>query len=117
MKTKKDIYGSIDPCPFCGGTDAFTRESVSGKHYAYCGQCGSTGSQQETIDDAIDAWNARVVDHSNVNLLIEDNHKKTKRNDILWLDLLEARKLLVSKEKENMALAKQIRKLKNQKGE
>lgn len=57
----------LKKCPFCGG-DAekryITRKKLfASMHYVYvrCKVCGATSSVHVTIENAIEAWNRRVI--------------------------------------------------------
>ena len=59
----------LKPCPFCG-SDACVEVSL-GDYSVFCQNGCDCGAKQEwfnTEDEAIEAWNRRVVDESDRNI-------------------------------------------------
>lgn len=50
------------PCPFCGSEEASV-DCGYGLFYVRCDDCGASASYCETVEQAISAWNERVVIH------------------------------------------------------
>jgi hypothetical protein len=51
METKKQ------PCPCCKGTDLYY-DSYGASYWVGCVECGKYGQSADTINKAIDLWNA-----------------------------------------------------------
>lgn len=55
----------IKSCPFCGNSE-YNEVCHPAPNFAtwmvMCGACSSTGSERDTIEDAIEAWNRRAED-------------------------------------------------------
>ena len=49
-------------CPFCGSPSAPPDlDGEDGSWAVYCLDCGAKGPTRETKDDAVSAWNQRVI--------------------------------------------------------
>lgn len=53
-----DIKPKLKPCPFCGG-EAMTNKLYENEWYVYCPKCERN---YDTEQEAIEAWNKRVVE-------------------------------------------------------
>lgn len=57
----------LKQCPFCGGNPEKRyikrKKLFANTHYVYvrCKVCGATSSVHVTIENAIEAWNRRVI--------------------------------------------------------
>lgn len=49
------------PCPFCAGQDLKTVAQDRDCYYVQCQDCQADGPPEETIGEALDAWNAREI--------------------------------------------------------
>ena len=63
---------AMKPCPFCGGTDELEPDECYGKTAdgipvwnSGCESCGACGPQRFSVDEAVNAWNARTTDGDN----------------------------------------------------
>lgn len=56
---------TLAPCPFCGGVDLsleYDEDELndSMEYYVYCGQCTTTGPEDERWEWAVEKWNKRT---------------------------------------------------------
>ena len=49
------------PCPFCGECCIFVNDKTPYSMYAYCDDCGAAGPIKETAEDALAAWQKRIM--------------------------------------------------------
>lgn len=54
----------LNPCPFCGGKEAYLAQNCCGENYVRCPNCGAVvwGKDDERLSDkqAIELWNRRA---------------------------------------------------------
>lgn len=58
------MSNELKPCPFCGGR-AYLSERMNGGYYVECesiGGCLAESGNYDTEEQAVEAWNRRVVD-------------------------------------------------------
>jgi len=50
------------PCPFCGESKYIGVKTTINNyhHFALCGSCGASSGYENTVEQAISAWNKRV---------------------------------------------------------
>lgn len=53
---------NLKPCPFCGSEEVIMEDGY-GLFYVRCADCGASASYCETDEEAISAWNERVIVH------------------------------------------------------
>ena len=51
----------LNPCPFCGGKAILSEDKRYNVHSVFCNECYIETSLQNTEQEAIDAWNRRVM--------------------------------------------------------
>lgn len=51
----------LKPCPFCGGKAILSEDKRYNVHSVFCNECYIETSLQNTEQEAIDAWNTRVM--------------------------------------------------------
>lgn len=56
----------LKPCPFCGSTDIDIlayEEEYHTRRVANCINCGASGSVSDSVEEAIESWNARPIEN------------------------------------------------------
>ena len=76
-KYAKTITEALEPCPVCGGEvfkhNVFFNQISS---YVICPHCHTLGNMEETVDNAVKAWNTRSGLFNTPNGIIEINKEK-----------------------------------------
>lgn len=60
----------LKPCPFCGSKKIriwTCNETISDSAWCQCESCLVSTSEEDTDEEAIEAWNRRAIDERNSN--------------------------------------------------
>ncbi len=64
----------LSACPHCGGVAFLSAYSTSAHKlaaYVSCEECGAHGATYDSIEQAVEAWNARVYSTSEIDSILD----------------------------------------------